>query len=213
MGRARVAKIPAHVYLGQNGGAALAHAVDMARFIKIHPGGTGLSQVRADSVLEAGKQAEQRLAGYQNMKEEIRALRASATSPDRAVTIVAGPGGSIIDVQLAPEAMRMPHHALARTFLSTVQQAVAQSARLSAEVVQRYAGDQIDIAARVNSVQEEVFGPAPEITPPPPPPPAADGSIMQRANQSAPPPPPPAPARRPGPPPADDDEGFGSILR
>lgn len=106
MGRARVAKIPAHVYLGQNGGTALAHAVDMARLVKIFLGGRGLTQSRADSVLEAGKQAEQRLAGYQNMKEEIRALRASATSPDRAVTIVAGPGGSIIDVQLTPEAMR-----------------------------------------------------------------------------------------------------------
>lgn len=210
MGRARVAKIPAHVYLGQNGGTACAHAVDMARSRKISLGGAVLSHPNADAVLEAGRKAEQRLVGYQHMKEEIRQLRASASSPDRAVTIVAAPGGSIIDVQLSPEAMRQPHHALARTFLTTVQQAVAQSARLSAEVVQRYAGDQIDIAERVNKVQEEVFGPPPEIAPPPPPPSPEDGSVLQRANQ-LPPPPPPARPHRPALP--GGDEGFGSILR
>jgi hypothetical protein len=45
MGRARVAKIPAHVYPGQNGGTARARAVDISRLIKI-TWGDELSQKR-----------------------------------------------------------------------------------------------------------------------------------------------------------------------
>ncbi|MEV6244342.1 YbaB/EbfC family nucleoid-associated protein [Lentzea sp. NPDC051838] len=193
-----------------------------------------MSEPTADSVAEASRKAEQRIAGYQQMKEEMSALRAAASSPDRSVTVVAGPGGSILNVEFRPEALRLSPQALSRAVTATIQQAVAQSARASAELVQQFAGDQIDIAARVNKVQEDVFGPAPEL-PPPPPPPAQDGSVLQRAqNRHAPPPPPmqrppmpppppqhrmppPPPVRpqRPGPPPRvdDDDEGFGSILR
>ncbi|GLZ30532.1 hypothetical protein Lesp02_27210 [Lentzea sp. NBRC 105346] len=184
-----------------------------------------------DAVEEAGRKAEQRLAGYQNMKEEIAQLRTAATSPDRAITVVAGPGGSIINVEFRPEAMRMSPQALGRTVMTTLQQAVAQAARQSAEVVQRFAGDQIDIAARVNKVQEEIFGPAPELPPPPPPAPAG-GSILQQARpqypqrppmppqppqpgqrMQPPPPPPPRPARPQRPPVDDDDDFGGSILR
>ncbi|HEX8864947.1 MAG TPA: YbaB/EbfC family nucleoid-associated protein [Lentzea sp.] len=189
-----------------------------------------MSQPTADSVAEASRKAEQRIAGYQQMKEEMSTLRAAASSPDRSVTVVAGPGGSILNVELRPEALRLSPQALSRAITATIQQAVAQSARASAELVQQYAGDQIDIAARVNRVQEDVFGPAPELAPPPPPP-AQDGSVLQRAQtRQAPPPPPPMPPppaqhrmpppppvrpQRPGPPPRveDDDEGFGSILR
>jgi DNA-binding protein YbaB len=204
----------------------------MTRQIKIYAGEAALSQPTADSVAEASRKAEQRIAGYQNMKEEMTTLRTAATSPDRTVTVVAGPGGSILSVEFRPEALRLSPQALSRAVTTTLQQAVAQSARASAELVQRYAGDQIDIAARVNKVQEEVFGPAPEL--PQPPPPAQDGSILQRAQtRHAPPPPmqrppvppapqqhrmpPPPPVRpqRQGPPPRaeDDDEGFGPILR
>ncbi|TWP46354.1 YbaB/EbfC family nucleoid-associated protein [Lentzea tibetensis] len=185
-----------------------------------------MSDPRVEAVEEAGRKAEQRLAGYQNMKEEMAQLRAAASSPDRAVTVVAGPGGSILNVEFRPEAMRLSPQALGRSVMTTLQLAVAQSARQSAEIVQRFTGDQIDIAARVNKVQEEIFGPAPEL--PPPPPPQANGSFLQQARSQhpqhppqapprmQPPPPPPAPRpQRPGPPPRvdDDDEGFGSILR
>ncbi|GGU84054.1 YbaB/EbfC family nucleoid-associated protein [Lentzea flava] len=191
-----------------------------------------MSQPTADSVAEASRKAEQRIAGYQTMKEEMSALRTAVTSPDRAVTVVAGPGGSILNVEFRPEALRLSPQVLGRAVTGTIQQAVAQSARASAELVQRFAGDQIDIAARVNKVQEDVFGAPPEL--PPAPPPVSDGSVLQRAQtrhvpppqmqrppmpppppQHRMPPPPPVRPQRPGPPPRveDDDEGFGSILR
>ncbi|GGP57916.1 YbaB/EbfC family nucleoid-associated protein [Saccharothrix coeruleofusca] len=188
-----------------------------------------MSDQRVREIAEAGRKAEQRLAGYQQMKEQMAQLRVTAISPDRAVTVVAGPGGAVLDLQLGPEAQRMPPPALSRTIMSTIRTAVADSARRSAELVQQFAGDQIDIAARVNKVQEEVFGVNPaEQAPPPPPPPAPGATFLQQAGARppvAPPPPPqaphfpprvqpPAPPRRPAPPHEEDpDEGFGPILR
>ncbi|PWK90066.1 hypothetical protein C8D88_10174 [Lentzea atacamensis] len=112
-----------------------------------------------------------------------------------------------MSVKFRPEALRLSPQALSRAVTTTLQQAVAQSARASAELVQRYPGDQVDIAARVNKMQEDVFGPAPELPQPPPMPPAPQQHRM--------PPPPPVRPQRHGPSPRveDDDEGFGSILR
>ncbi|WP_367134822.1 YbaB/EbfC family nucleoid-associated protein [Saccharothrix sp. HUAS TT1] len=167
-----------------------------------------MTDPRARALEEAGRKAEARLAGYQNMKDRMTQLRVTAVSPDRVVTVVAGPGGSILDVQLQPDAQRIPAHALSRSIMSTLQQAVADSARRSAEVVQEFAGDQVDIVARVNRVQEEVFGvdPAGQAPPPPPPnAPAPGASFLQQANARptapVPPPPPPPRAQPPGRPP------------
>lgn len=191
-----------------------------------------MTDPRARALEEAGRKAEERLAGYQNMKERMAQLRVTAVSPDRVVSVVAGPGGSILDVQLQPDAQRIPPHALSRVIMSTLQQAVAESARRSAEVVQEFAGDQVDIVARVNKVQEDVFGINPAEQAPPPPPPTAPGaSFLQQANARPPMPPPPprppmppaarppapqppVPPRRPAPRDHDPDDDFGgSILR
>lgn len=162
-----------------------------------------MTDPRARSLEEAGRKAEERLAGYQNMRERMAQLRVTAVSPDRVVSVVAGPGGSILDVQLQPDAQRIPAHVLSRSIMSTLQQAVAESARRSAEVVQEFAGDQVDIVARVNKVQEDVFGVNPaEQAPPPPPPnaPAPGASFLQQANARPPVPPMPPPMAPPMPP-------------
>jgi hypothetical protein len=190
-----------------------------------------LSDQHASRLQEAARKADQRLEGYRLMKEEMTALRATAVSPDRSVTVVAGPGGSILGVEFRPEAQRMPLQALSTAVMAAVQAAVADSARQSAELVQRYAGDQIDIVARVNKVQEEVFGVQP-VEQAPPPPPAPEGTFLRYEHPPArppmPPPPqqaqPPQPPRPPMPPqvqpprrrpaPGDDfDEGHGPFLR
>lgn len=103
MGRARVAKIPAHVYLGQNGGTAPARSGAPAprdpryprdgertrsTFAARRPG------VRCGRSRRNGSTASAHAVDNQNVKEEMSTLRAAATSPDRTVTVVAGPGGS-----------------------------------------------------------------------------------------------------------------------
>lgn len=115
---------------------------------------------RAPSAAEIGRDAEDRMQHYLGMKEELAALRASASSPHREVTVVAGSAGAIRDIRFTEEALRGGAQALSRTVLATIHTAVAQAARSSAEIVQRYAGDRMDIVNRVLATQEQAFGTA-----------------------------------------------------
>lgn len=69
------------------------------------------------------KQAERTFGGVGDMRERLAELEAVATSPDRCVRVVAGAGGAVKDVQLTPDAMRLPSTTLAATIMSTLRAA------------------------------------------------------------------------------------------
>ncbi|MGW3993070.1 YbaB/EbfC family nucleoid-associated protein [Amycolatopsis sp. NPDC004772] len=50
---------------------------------------------------------------------------ATVTSADRSVTVLAGPGGVVSEVRLAPEAMRFDAVTLSRTITAAIREAVA----------------------------------------------------------------------------------------
>jgi DNA-binding protein YbaB len=110
------------------------------------------------AVEEAGRQAEERLAKYDDMQKEIQQLEVTMTSPDRNVTVVAGPSGSIKDLRLTDNALRASAQTLSQTVLTTLQTASAEAARRMAQIVQYYAGETINIVERVAATQELVFG-------------------------------------------------------
>ena len=95
---------------------------------------------------------------YAGMKEEITAIRASSSSPDRSVTVVAGPGGAVIDIKINDEAMRGSAQALGSSIMSALRLAVADGARQQAAIVQRYVGDRFNIVDRVMATQKEILG-------------------------------------------------------
>ncbi|GAA2801764.1 YbaB/EbfC family nucleoid-associated protein [Crossiella cryophila] len=107
---------------------------------------------------EQGRKAEQRLAAYDGMREEIAAVEVTATAPDRSVTVTAGPGGAIKNLQFTEEALRRPPQALAAMVLATIQTAVAEGARRQAETVQRYVGDDLNVLDQVLETQAEMLG-------------------------------------------------------
>ncbi|GAA1022913.1 MULTISPECIES: YbaB/EbfC family nucleoid-associated protein [Amycolatopsis] len=86
------------------------------------------------------KQAEAQFAKVGDMQEELNALEAAVRSPDRAVTVVAGPSGSIKDLRLTPDALRQQPDQLATSILATLHQAVAESARKQAGIVDEHVG-------------------------------------------------------------------------
>jgi DNA-binding protein YbaB len=105
-----------------------------------------------------GEEAD-RLGRYGEMKIEIAAIKVSVSSADRAVTVVAGPGGAVLDVRLSADAFRAGSaHTLSGTIMSTLRLAVADAARRQAEIVQRYVGDRLNIVDRVLATQQELFG-------------------------------------------------------
>lgn len=105
-------------------------------------------------------QATNDLVGrYAEMKDEITQIRATATSADHTVTVMAGPGGSVLDVKLSEQALRAGSpQALASSIMSAIRLAVADAARQQAAVVQKYVGDRLDIVDRVMATQKEILG-------------------------------------------------------
>lgn len=95
---------------------------------------------------------------YAGMGPEIAALEASASSPDRSVTVVAGPNGAVKAILFTERAMALGPEALGATALGVLQQAVAAAARQQAEIVQRYVGDDLPVLEQVLQTQAEVFG-------------------------------------------------------
>lgn len=108
------------------------------------------------------KNADDQLAGLEQMQEEITQLKAVATSADRSITVVAGPGGAINDIQLTDAALKQPPQALSTALMSTLQQAVAEAARKQVEVVEGHLGDDLNLTDQVLETQAQLFGTTPE---------------------------------------------------
>ncbi|KFU82991.1 YbaB/EbfC DNA-binding family protein [Amycolatopsis lurida] len=101
---------------------------------------------------------DDRLANIGGMQDELSRLEATATSPDRSVTVVAGPGGAIMDVRFTEEALRQRPEGLSAALMSTIQQAVAESARKQATIVEEHMGDDLHLVDQVLETQAELFG-------------------------------------------------------
>lgn len=104
------------------------------------------------------KNVDDRFEQLAEMRAELAALEVRATSADRAVTVVAGPGGAVTDVQVTEAAMELGPQQLSSTIMATLREAVADAARKQAAIVQDYAGDEADVLGQVLETQSEVTG-------------------------------------------------------
>jgi DNA-binding protein YbaB len=106
------------------------------------------------------QQAETRFDGVADMQEQIARVHTSVTAPDGTVTVVAGAGGTVTDVQLSPEALRLDPARLSATIMSTLRQAVAGAVQQQAGIVDEAFGDTlgVDISEQVREAQAEAFG-------------------------------------------------------
>jgi hypothetical protein len=78
------------------------------------------------------KQIEDRKAENQRLLAGIAGgNHTTVVSPDRSVTVLAGPGGVVSEVRLAPEAMRFDAVTLSRTITAAIREAVAAGGRLA----------------------------------------------------------------------------------
>lgn len=106
------------------------------------------------------RQAEARFAGVGDMRERIAQVETTATSPDGNVTVVAGAGGTVTGLRLAPSAVRLGSDRLAEVIMTTMRQAVAGAVRRQAEIVDDSFGDSfgINTSEQVRQAQAEAFG-------------------------------------------------------
>lgn len=106
------------------------------------------------------KQAETRFSKIGEMQNELAELESLAESPDRSVTVVAGPGGAVKDIRLTPEALRQQPQQLAAVILSTMHTAVANAAMKQAGIVDAHMGSafHLNVQEQVLEAQAEALG-------------------------------------------------------
>ncbi|WP_040919507.1 YbaB/EbfC family nucleoid-associated protein [Saccharomonospora glauca] len=129
------------------------------------------------------KKVDDQLANVGRMQSEIAAIEASASNSDRSVTVVAGPGGAIKDIQLTDRALAQQPQALASELMSTIQQAVAEAARQQAGIVDEHVAG-LGVTDQVLETQAQLFGTSPE-------------ALRERMEQQR-------PTRQPSPPPEEE---------
>lgn len=103
------------------------------------------------------KKVDDQLANVGRMRSEIAAIEATVSNADRSVTVVAGPGGSIKDIQLTDRALAQQPQALSAALMSTIQQAVAEAARKQAGIVDEHV-EGLSITDQVLETQAQLFG-------------------------------------------------------
>ncbi|UOZ09638.1 YbaB/EbfC family nucleoid-associated protein [Amycolatopsis sp. WQ 127309] len=107
---------------------------------------------------EAGiRDAGERFAGLDAMRQELTGLRATAASPDGGVTVVTGPGGAVLDVTFTDAALAKGPQALSAALMATLREAVGAAARRQAVIVQEHVGDD-GLVEQVLETQAEAFG-------------------------------------------------------
>jgi DNA-binding protein YbaB len=102
------------------------------------------------------KNMDDRFEHLAGMQGELENLEVRATSPDQSITVVAGPGGSVTDIRLTDDALRLGAEQLGVELMATLREAVADAARRQAAVVEEFAGG--PVLDQVLETQSEVTG-------------------------------------------------------
>lgn len=102
------------------------------------------------------KNMDDRFEHLAGMQGELESLEVAVSSPDRSVTVVAGPGGSVLDIRITEDALRLGAERLSGELMATLREAVADAARKQAGIVQEFAGG--PVLEQVLETQAEVTG-------------------------------------------------------
>ncbi|WP_409182463.1 YbaB/EbfC family nucleoid-associated protein [Amycolatopsis sp. VS8301801F10] len=112
---------------------------------------------RIEAIDSAATDNRLRAEAYRRMNDELKETQGRATSPDGAVTVVAGPGGGITSITFSESSSETAREVLAADVLRAISEAQANVARAQAEVVRRGLGD-TELLDRVLDSDVELFG-------------------------------------------------------
>lgn len=114
---------------------------------------------RIAAFTQAVEQAGQQKDRLDLMADEIKAIEAVETSPDRSVTVTTGASGAVKAVKISEAAMTKSAQALSQLVHQTLQLGMAKAARMQAEIIQKYVGDSTDIVAKIEKLQDDLLNP------------------------------------------------------
>src|SRR5262245_60151256 len=102
------------------------------------------------------KNMDDRFEHLAGMQSELETLEVRVSTPDKSITVIAGPGGSVRDIRFTEEALQLGPEQLSTDLMTTLREAVADAARQQAAVVEEYAGG--PVLDQVLETQSEVTG-------------------------------------------------------
>lgn len=89
---------------------------------------------------QVSKTLERVRGGFDDMRKEMNAVKATTKSPDGYVTVTVGPRGQLVKLELDPRIYRKPDATkLAATITETIQKAAVEANKKIEEVTERYA--------------------------------------------------------------------------
>jgi DNA-binding protein YbaB len=134
----------------------------------------------AERIQEMLRNFEEQAAKAGQLQSAVQDMRGTATSDDRSITVSVAPSGAVLDLQLAPNAVRKQAHELQQQIMDTIRRATTHAADQMNETVAPILGDRF-------SEFQEAFN-------------AQTSAVKPREDQSS----------RPPRSAADEDEDFGS---
>ncbi|HEY9390662.1 MAG TPA: YbaB/EbfC family nucleoid-associated protein [Mycobacteriales bacterium] len=105
------------------------------------------------------REAQARVEQYQNLRVELQDMTATATSPDRGVSVTVRPGGAVTDIVLNERAMRHGPQTLANLIKAAIQQATVEVNTRLAERTQEFTGPGLDVMSMVQGRLPELDTP------------------------------------------------------
>ncbi|MEV6226392.1 YbaB/EbfC family nucleoid-associated protein [Saccharopolyspora shandongensis] len=175
----------------------------------------------SERIQEMMRKFEEQAQKASELQSKMQDMQGTASSQDRSVTVTVAPSGAVLDLRLAPNAVRQSANELQQQIMATIRQATAIAAEQMNDAVAPILGDQFDkfqeafnvegMAIKPTAVDETPEQASP--TPPPAPntPPSAGPAAPQRPPSAG----PAAPQRPPQRSTDYDDDDFssGSFLR
>lgn len=142
------------------------------------------------------------------LQSAIQDMQGTATSPDRSVTVTVAASGAVVDLKLAPNAVRQSASALQQQIMATIREATANAAEQMNNAVAPILGDQFEQFQQAFTAQAPTLKPPADDEAP-----AASTSSAQTTPSAGPAAPQQRPPQRTADFDDDDDFSTGSFLR
>ncbi|MEB3367567.1 YbaB/EbfC family nucleoid-associated protein [Saccharopolyspora mangrovi] len=121
----------------------------------------------AERIQEMLRDFEEQAAKATQLQSAVQDMRGTASSEDRSVTVSVAPSGAVLDLQLAPNAVRKQAHELQQQIMDAIRRATANAADQMNEAVAPVLGDRFAQFQEAFSAQTSVLKPGEDQPPRP----------------------------------------------
>ncbi|MER7014132.1 YbaB/EbfC family nucleoid-associated protein [Saccharopolyspora sp. NPDC000359] len=164
----------------------------------------------SDRIQEMMRRFEEQAQKASELQSAIQDMQGTASSADRSVTVTVAASGAVLDLKLAPNAVRQSANELQQQIMATIRQATSNAAEQMNNAVAPILGDQYDQFQQAFSAQAPTLQPPADDGATPEPPAAAAPQREQAPGSTA---PKGAPRRAAAVDDDDDDFSSNSFLR